>query len=394
MVSTMSANLSESLDLKVQPLEHLLTVEVAGGHKLSYLGYVEVDITCADINLFGLSVIILVVPNSRYHDRVPVLLGTNILGLLTDGQAVQNPIWHNVLAKLAKQQVMAKSESSLGFLKTTKPVTIPPNGRMIIKGQSHVRAVCSRMTVCLDGSETSLAKGVVVSPSVNYLEPGASTSKLSEPSATSCYYPDLYSTDDVITLDQQNLDLDTSASECDEASFLKHFLHSRDTLPEEKVDEVLGLFQNWPSVFSHHDLDLGLTNQALHHIKLKDDTPFKENPRPIPPMMFEEVRDHLKEMETLGVIRRSQSPYASKVVKVRKKNGPLRFCLDLCHLNPLTVPDCYSLPRIDLTLDVLSGSKWFSCLDLKSGYWQVPLAEEDKCKTAFTVGPLGFWECE
>ena len=99
-------------------------------------------------------------------------------------------------------------------------------------------------------------------------------------------------------------------------------------------------------------------------------------------------------METLGVIRRSQSPYASNVVIVRKKNGALRFCFDLHHLNQLTVPDCYSLPRIDLTLDVLSRSRWFSCLDLKSGYWQVPLAEEDKCKTAFTVGPLGFWKCE
>ena len=77
-----------------------------------------------------------------------------------------------------------------------------------------------------------------------------------------------------------------------------------------------------------------------------------------------------------------------------KKNGALRFCLDLRHLNQLTVTDCYSLPCIDLTLDVLSGSRWFSCLDLKSGYWQVPLAEEDKCKTAFTIGPLGFWECE
>ena len=100
---------------------------------------------------------------------------------------------------------------------------------MIIKGQTHVRAVCSRMTVCLDGSETSLPKGVVVSPSVNYLEPGVSTSMLSAEvvnylqqavtipaKARIC---DMYSTDDVITLDQQNLDLDTSAAECDEASF-------------------------------------------------------------------------------------------------------------------------------------------------------------------------------
>ena len=110
--------------------------------------------------------------------------------------------------------------------------------------------------------------------------------------------------------------------------------------------------------------------------------------------MFEEVRKHLKEMETLGVIRRSQSPYASNVVIVRKKSGALRFCLDMRILNSKTIPDSYSLPCIDSTLDVLSGAKWFSVLDLKSGYWQVPLAEEDKCKTVFTVGPLGFWECE
>ena len=63
-------------------------------------------------------------------------------------------------------------------------------------------------------------------------------------------------------------------------------------------------------------------------------------------------------------------------------------------LNSRTIPDSYSLPRIDSTFDVLSGAKWFSVLDLKSGYWQVPLVKEDKCKTAFTVGPLRFWECE
>ena len=78
---------------------------------------------------------------------------------------------------------------------------------------------------------------------------------------------------------------------------------------------------------------------------------------------------------------------------VRKKNGTLRFCLDLCHLNSLTIRDSYSLPSIDRTIDTLAGSSWFSVLDLKSGYWQVPPAEEDKAKTAFAVGPLGFWEC-
>ena len=55
-----------------------------------------------------------------------------------------------------------------------------------------------------------------------------------------------------------------------------------------------------------------------------------------------------------------------------KMNGALRFCFGVHHLNQLTVPDCYSLPHIDLTLNVLSGYRWFSCFDLKSVYWEVP----------------------
>ena len=72
----------------------------------------------------------------------------------------------------------------------------------------------------------------------------------------------------------------------------------------------------------------------------------------------------------------------------------MRFCIDLRTLNNRTVKDGYSLPRIEDTLDCLHGAVWFSTLDLKSGYWQVELEEEAKPLTAFTVGPLGFLECE
>jgi hypothetical protein len=98
-------------------------------------------------------------------------------------------------------------------------------------------------------------------------------------------------------------------------------------------------------------------------------------------------------MLNLGVIRRSHSPFSSNIVLVKKSDGKLRFCIDLRQLNNRTIKDSYALPRIDETLDTLSGAKWFSTLDLKSAYWQVELREEDKCKTAFTVGPLGFYEC-
>ena len=98
-------------------------------------------------------------------------------------------------------------------------------------------------------------------------------------------------------------------------------------------------------------------------------------------------------MLACGAIRPSQSPWSSNVVLVRKKDNSLRLCLDFRRLNERTVRDAYMLPRIEETLDSLQGARWFSSLDLQSGYWQVEVEEEDKPKTAFSVGNLGFFEC-
>ena len=77
-----------------------------------------------------------------------------------------------------------------------------------------------------------------------------------------------------------------------------------------------------------------------------------------------------------------------------EKDGKLQFCINLQNLNARTIKDAYSLPPIDETLDCLNGAKWFSSLDLKSGYWQVEMEDDSKALTAFTLGPLGFYECE
>ena len=98
-------------------------------------------------------------------------------------------------------------------------------------------------------------------------------------------------------------------------------------------------------------------------------------------------------MLEIGAIQRSISPWASPVVLVQKKDGGLRFCIDLRKLNNRMIKDAQSLPRIDDSLDCLDGATIFTSLDMQSGYWQVELTEANRPLTAFTLGPLWFYEC-
>ena len=162
--------------------------------------------------------------------------------------------------------------------------------------------------------------------------------------------------------------------------------HSRDS-QSEVVDEerIRMLFSKWISLAQchgkkrikrilefHHlfaldDQELGKTDLAKHTIKLQDYTPFKEQYRHIPPHQYEEVCIHLQEMLDVGTIRRSCSPWASAVLLVRKKDGSLRFYINLRKLNAKMIKDAYSLPRIKESLDCLNEARIFTSLDLKSG---------------------------
>jgi Reverse transcriptase (RNA-dependent DNA polymerase) len=92
-----------------------------------------------------------------------------------------------------------------------------------------------------------------------------------------------------------------------------------------------------------------------------------------------------------GLIRESASPWASPIVLVPKKNGKQRICIDYRKLNQVTEKDVYPLPVIDDILESFKGAKWFSSLDLASGYWQVAVKEEDRKKTAF-ITKSGLYE--
>jgi transposase InsO family protein len=168
-----------------------------------------------------------------------------------------------------------------------------------------------------------------------------------------------------------------------------HDLYKK-AVDEAKLDSVLAeqlkqLLIKHSSVFASSDDDLGRTTLVEHHIDTGDAPPIRQPPRRLPVSQQEDCEKEVTAMLAKGVIEPGQSPWASPVVLVRKKDGSLRFCVDYRRLNNVTKFDAYPLPRIDETLDALGGAKWFSTLDLISGYWQVGLTPEAKLKSAFCV---------
>ena len=150
-------------------------------------------------------------------------------------------------------------------------------------------------------------------------------------------------------------------------------------LQQQQLNE---LFREFSDVFSRGEDDLGNTPLLEHAIETHG-PPLHQPYRRQNPAVHREKMAQVQQMLSSNVIRPSNSPWASPVVMVRKKDGSLRFCVDFRQLNAATVKDAHPLPRIDDLLDALHGVKWFSTLDLKSGYWQVPITEQDKAKTAF-----------
>ena len=161
---------------------------------------------------------------------------------------------------------------------------------------------------------------------------------------------------------------------------------------ETHHNDIAKLLCEYQDVFAKSDVDIGRTNKVRHGINTGDHPPLKERPRRFPLKEQEEIDRQIKQLLDTGMIEPSDSPWASNVVLVKKKDGTKRFCIDYRRLNKVTIKDAYPIPRIDDSLDALGGSKWFSTLDLASGYWQVELDEDAKKKSAFVVrGGLYCW---
>jgi len=438
MISTISESYYDNMENRpeLKKIEDFnLDISGANGQEIPYKGYIEAEVRMPHTEI-GVLVPLLVVKATNYNREVPAIVGTNLIRELAK---LQDYTESGSFAHEWKIAFQAMSQTCVGTVKATKEFVLRPMEVKTITGL--VRKSGNTESAVTENLENSgLDKPVICPRVVSLSNPGktarvpvricnftAKVLRIPEKSSL-CQLSDVkvlrsvpftekdsneprdhaekenIPTDKDPSVHQQsvpekektNNETNNKHTTADINELIKHKygvdLSSSDMTPDQK-HKILKLFEKWQSIFPKTSLDLGHTSAVKHKIELTNDTPFKEPYRKIPPALFNEVKHHLQEMLDIGAIRESSSPFSSNVVIVRKKDGTIRFCVDFRKLNNRTKKDAYGIPRIEDTLHMLSGSRYFSKLDLKSGYWQVEVEESDKEKTAFQVAGLGFYEC-
>ena len=175
-------------------------------------------------------------------------------------------------------------------------------------------------------------------------------------------------------------------------------LDVEESLTKVESSKLNSLITKFHDVFALDATELGHTNAVQHIIDTGIHPPIRQQPHRIPFALRKRAEELIETMLKEGIVTHSNSPWASPVVLVAKKDGSTRFCVDYRKLNAVTKLDSFPLPRVDDSLDLLANTSHFSSLDLASGYWQVGMAPESQQKTAFcshsshyefTVMPFG-----
>ena len=163
------------------------------------------------------------------------------------------------------------------------------------------------------------------------------------------------------------------------------FAEACGALVDTQKEELHDLLVKNRAAFSMGDMDLGTFKTIKHHIHTGAARPVKQRMRRTPLGYASEEKKHLDLLLAGDVIEPSESEWASPSVLVRKKDGTVRWCIDMRRLNDVTTKDSFPLPLIEECIDSLDGCVFFSSLDMASGYYQLEVSEEDREKTAFVT---------
>ena len=310
------------------------------------------------------------------------------------------------------QLILRNKDAALCVVKTDKHNRIVKKGNTVkVPCRLNHGPITSATPVLFEPDETvSLPNGLSINDRLLTLKPGKSTRVMFEienaaqhdivlPKRTllgriqlvqSVTPVDVRLRDEVEISNHYN-DSD-SLSEISETTVPKHIQEiDLDGLTEEQKRAALTLLSEEQQSFATDDNDIGCLPDLKLGIRLTDQTPVQKNYVAVPRPLYPEVKAYIEDLLNRNFIRKSQSPYSSPVVCVRKKDQSLRLCVDFRALNSKTVADRHPIPRIQETLDSLGGNAWFSVLDQGKAYHQGYINEDSQHLTAF-ITPWGLYE--
>ena len=272
-------------------------------------------------------------------------------------------------------------------IKVAKHVVIPPNSQMIVKG--YVDGESTFQEGLVEPVQNVASMGLLCARAIVDTESkdiGLSVLNLSDRSVPLQQHSPLGVLQPIQAIHSLDATLERSESNIELPDHLQPLIdQASKNLDPSQTEQLTKLVSKYQSVFMGPDGNLGRTNLAKHYIDTENARPIKIPPRRQSQTQRDIVERELDKMLSQDIIEPSYSPWSSPVLLVTKKDGSIRFCIDYRKLNTVTRKDAYPLPSVCDSLEALSGSKWFSTLDMASGFWQCELAESDKPKTAFST---------
>lgn len=277
----------------------------------------------------------------------------------------------------SRSTVFVSVKGGCSALDSTDTVVHPQNGLLAAKGLIAPSCVCTVTNEEVIIPITNISEGSVLLPAGSFI---------------ATY--DLHDAPHVIALldstDSSSTTSTTPARSIEQCDAIFHTMMSPRLDPSER-QQLLAVLQHYSSLFDIGASPLGVARHTVHRIDTGDSAPLRQRPYRVSASERAVIEKEVEQMLSKQIIRPSSSPWASPVVLVTKKDGSIRFCIDYRRINRITRKDVYPMPRIDDALDTLRGASHFSSIDLRAGYWQIPMAEADKEKTAFAT-PDGLFE--
>lgn len=382
---------------------------------MKYKGKIQLDLHVLGQSYEGVQAF--VVPETEYRKDVPLLIGTAVIRALQIsleekygkeymGHVMRESlIWHAAMIQY-NQTVVGGVSGYIGIARYNgrRPKVIPPYGCEVdIPVRVPTMQIDQPFVGLLERSNAQNGpQNLLIANTVVRVAEQQVTVRVCNPTdqpltiKRHARLADLYVIDDVTEGPPADTKVDDEKPGIEHTTSNNSHVNTvdlnRDLLTEQgQIDKVNELLNKNADIFSMSSEDYGHTQTLKHSIPLIDETPFKVPRRRVRPAEYNELVDTLKEMEKNGIIKPSKSCYASPIVIARKKDGTMRICIDYRTLNSKTVGDAFPMPSVMEALDALGGAKYFSTLDLTSGYYQIEVEEKDQHKTAFST-PFGLYE--